>query len=214
MHKVVAPTRLVGMAGSLRKDSYSRAVLLGLQDALAVSARLEICDLRLPLYNEDEDGPAAPDDVRAFRNAIAASDGAVIVTPEYNHGIPGVLKNALDWASRPFGQSALIGKPVLVMSISPAFTGGVRAQAQVNETLLAIQARIVSGAQIVIGGITDKVRDGTLVDESCLRFARAGLDRLVAMSRSDHPSQRQSAWPEKVGAHATDYKATHNGKAM
>lgn len=179
MHNLVAKAHLVGLAGSLRKNSYSHAILSSLQARLAAAATLEIRDLRLPLYSEDEDGAATPQDVRSFRQAIGASEGVVIVTPEYNHGIPGVLKNALDWASRPFGESVLIGKPVVVMSVSPAFTGGVRAHAQVNETLLAIQARIVPGPQVVIGGAAEKIRDGILVDEACERFALAAVDRLM-----------------------------------
>jgi chromate reductase, NAD(P)H dehydrogenase (quinone) len=184
MNKIGIPTRLVGLAGSLRKASYSRAILSGLRDNLPPPVILEIRDLQLPLYNEDEDRPGAPnsDGVRLFRNAIDVSDGVIIVTPEYNHGIPGVLKNALDWASRPFGKSVLIDKPVLVISVSPAFTGGVRAQAQVNETLLSIPARIVPGPQVVIGGVAAKMRDG-VIDQSFLSFALEALDRLVAMSR-------------------------------
>ncbi|WP_024509416.1 NAD(P)H-dependent oxidoreductase [Bradyrhizobium sp. ARR65] len=184
MHNRVAKAHFVGVAGSLRKASYSSAVLSSLRDHAAEMATLEILDLRLPLYSEDDDGAATPEAVRDFRQAIGASDGVVIVTPEYNHGIPGVLKNALDWASRPFGRSVLIGKPVLAMSVSPAFTGGVRAHAQVNETLLAIQARIVPGPQVVIGSVAEKIRDGILVDESCQRFALAALDRLIKISGS------------------------------
>jgi chromate reductase len=184
MHKPVAKAHLVGIAGSLRKASYSSAILSSLRDHVAAMATLEIRDLRLPLYSEDDDGSATPQDVHDFRQAIGAGDGVVMVTPEYNHGIPGVLKNALDWASRPFGESVLIGKPVLVMSVSPAFTGGVRAHAQVNETLLAIQALIVPGPQVVIGSVAEKIRDGILVDESCQRFAAAALDRLIEMSRN------------------------------
>lgn len=101
MHKTVGMARLIGMAGSLRGSSYLSAVLSGLRENLLSAAQIEIFDLRLPFYNEDKDGPAAPEGVRAFRDAIRASDGVVIVTPEYNHGIPGVLKNALDWASGP-----------------------------------------------------------------------------------------------------------------
>ncbi len=112
---------------------------------------------------------------------MAGSDGVVIATPEYNHGVPGVLKNALDWASRPLGGAALTGKPVLVISVSPAFTGGVRAQAQVNETLLAIHSRPVLGPQVVIGNVADKVSDGRLTDEPSLRFALSAIDRLVAL---------------------------------
>jgi chromate reductase len=190
MYKIAAQTRLVGMAGSLRKASCSAGVLSGLRENLFAPAELVTCDLQLPLYNEDEDGAAAPQQVRAFREAIRASDGVVIVTPEYNHGIPGVLKNALDWASRPFGQSAFIDKPVLVISVSTAFTGGVRAHAQVNETLLAIGARIVSGPQVVIGGIANKIKNGLLADEASLSFSLGALDRLIAMSRNDRASQR------------------------
>ena len=182
MHDIGTPTRLVGLAGSLRKASYSRAILLGIRHNLPAAVKLEICDLQLPLYDEDEDGADTPDNVRRFRNAIAASDGVVIVTPEYNHGIPGVLKNALDWASRPFGKSVLVDKPVLVITVSTAFTGGVRAQAQVNETLLSIPARMLAGPQVVLGGIATKVKDG-IVDSSFLGFALEALDRLVAMSR-------------------------------
>jgi chromate reductase, NAD(P)H dehydrogenase (quinone) len=174
--------RLLGVPGSLRRDSYSLAVLRGLQSALAPAVDLQIGDLRLPLYDQDEDGPSTPETVQAFRHAVEESDAVVIVTPEYNHGIPGVLKNALDWASRPLGRSALTGKPVLVISVSPAFTGGVRAQAQTNETLLAIQACPVLGPQVVIGSVADKIKDGRLTDEPSLRFALSAIDRLIALS--------------------------------
>jgi chromate reductase len=180
MDKIITSARLVGLSGSLRKASFSRATLAGLRNTLPENIRLEIRDLQLPLYNEDEDGPAAPATVLSLRQAIAGSDGVVIVTPEYNHGMPGVLKNALDWASRPFGKSVLIDKPVLVVSVSPGFTGGVRAQAQVNETLLSIPARVMGGPQVVIGGIAGKIRDGVLIDEAGLSFASAALRRMVA----------------------------------
>lgn len=179
------PTRLVGLPGSLRNASFSRATLASLRDNLPASAGLEIVSPRLPLYNEDEDGDNAPEEVQHFRNAIASSAGLIIVTPEYNHGIPGVLKNALDWASRPYGKSVLIEKPVLVISVSPAFTGGARAHAQVNETLLSIPARLVAGAQVVIGSVAEKLSMGAL-DQSFLSFALQSVDRLIALSRQ-HP---------------------------
>src|SRR5258708_38930986 len=91
----------------------------------------------------------------------------------------GVLKNGLAWASRPYGQWALGGKPVLTMTASPAFTGGVRAQQQMNETLASIPARLVPRPQIVIGGVHAKVRDARLVDEVALRFALVGADDLL-----------------------------------
>jgi chromate reductase len=94
------------------------------------------------------------------------------------------LKNALDWASRQYGQSTLMRKPVLTMTASPAFTGGVRAQQQMNETLLSIPARPVLRPQIVIGGVHEKVRDGRLIDEAVLSFALAGVDDLLEEIRT------------------------------
>jgi chromate reductase len=193
---ITGPVRLLGLPGSLRRESFSLAILRGLQARLGAGVSLDIRDLNLPLYNQDEDGPDGPEAVHAFRRVIAEAAGLVISTPEYNHGIPGVLKNALDWASRPYGQSVLTEKPVLVISSSPAFLGGVRAQAQLNETLLSVQAVLVPGPQVVIGDVAAKVRDGKLVDEASLEFALASIRKLAALSRS---TARFSA-PETVGA--------------
>jgi chromate reductase, NAD(P)H dehydrogenase (quinone) len=181
--------RLLGLSGSLRRSSYSTAVLRGLRGSLAPRAALEIFPLhRLPLYNEDDDAEHAPESVRTLRSAIEASDGVIIVSPEYNHGMSGVLKNALDWASRPHELSVLRKKPVLTMTASPAFTGGARAQQQMNETLAAVQAWPVLRPQIVIGGVHEKVRDGHLVDETVLSFALAGIDDLFEAIRVARPS--------------------------
>ena len=118
-----------------------------------------------------------------FLDAIASCDGVVIVTPEYNHGVPGVLKNALDWASRPFGRSALTKKPTLAISVSSAFTGGARAHAQLNETLLSIPATVLGGPQVVIGNIGEKVAKGVLVDQPSLHFALTALRQMISVCR-------------------------------
>jgi len=180
--------RLLGLSGSLRRASNSTAVLHGLLDALAPKAALKIFPLHgVPLYNEDDDdGEHVPEQVRALRSAIASSDGVIMISPEYNHGMSGVLKNALDWASRPYGRSTLMRKPVLTMTASPAFTGGVRAQQQMNETLVSIPARPVLRPQIVIGSVHEKVRDGRLIDEAALSFALAGVDDLLEEIRRAH----------------------------
>lgn len=187
MLEILAPVKLVGLPGSLRKDSFSRATLIGLRDILPDKVMLQIFDLQLPLYNQDDDRSDAPDEVSRFRKGIAGSDGVVIVTPEYNHGIPGVLKNALDWASRPFGKSVLTNKPVLAISISPAFTGGVRAHAQLNETLLSIPALVLGGPQVVIGNIGSKIKEGVLVDQPSLTFALTAVRRIVTLTRINSP---------------------------
>src|SRR5260370_12916265 len=177
--------RLLGLSGSLRRASYSTAVLRGLQDTLGLRSALDIFPLHaIPLYNEDDDAGHAPESVRDLRSAIDASDGVIMISPEYNHGMSGVLKNALDWASRPYGRSVLRSKPVLTMTASPAFTGGVRAQQQMNETLASIPARPVLRPQIVIGSVHEKVRDGRLVDEAALGFAIAGVDDLIEEIRA------------------------------
>jgi chromate reductase, NAD(P)H dehydrogenase (quinone) len=187
MHEILPSIKLLGLSGSLRNSSFSRATLIGLRDNLPEKVTIEICDPKLPLYNEDDDRADAPGQVVRFRDAIANTDGVVIVTPEYNHGLPGVLKNALDWASRPFGKSVLMNKPALAISVSPAFTGGVRAHAQLNETLLAIPALVLGGPQVVIGSINDKIRDGVLVDEPSLSFALSTLRRMIAQCRLGSP---------------------------
>src|SRR6202048_1531746 len=107
---------LLGLSGSLRRASNSTAVLRGLQDALAPRAALNIFLLHgMPLYNEDDDAEHAPESVRALRSAIETSDGVIMISPEYNHGMSGVLKNGLARASRPFGSSVLSGQPVLTI---------------------------------------------------------------------------------------------------
>src|SRR3979490_2854150 len=150
---------LLGLSGSLRRASNSTAVLRGLQDALTSRAALNIFPLNaIPLYNEDDDAEHAPESVRALRSAIDASDGVIMISPEYNHGMSGVLKNALDWASRPYGRSVLKSKPGLTMTASPGFTGGGRVQ--------------------------EKGRDGRLIDEAALNFALAGVDDLIEEIRA------------------------------
>jgi chromate reductase len=174
------PFRLLGLSGSLRRASANTAVLRALQEALASRAELTIFPLdEVPPYNPDLDGENAPEAVRALREAIAASDGLIVVSPEYNYGMSGVLKNALDWASRPAMRSPLKGKPALIMTASPAFTGGVRAQAQIREALAATLARVVARPQVVIAGVHEKVKDGRLVDEAALRFALEAVDDLL-----------------------------------
>ena len=137
-----SPYRLLGICGSLRANSFSCAVLTALAKAVAAKAEFEYADVgAVPHFNQDLFVDPLPQGVRALHDQIAVADGLVIVSPEYNHGIPGVLKNALDWASRPHNGSPLRNKPVLIATSSPAVTGGVRAQYQIRETLISALAR-------------------------------------------------------------------------
>jgi chromate reductase len=171
--------RLLGISGSLRAGSYSTAVLVAFAGATAAEAEWDHADIGLlPLFNQDHFVDPLPSAVAGFRAQIAAVDGIVIVSPEYNHGIPGVLKNALDWASRPHNASPLLGKPVLVVTASLAFTGGVRAQHQIRETLVSALARPVITPEIVVGLVGTKIADGRFEDETTIAFAQVGFAAL------------------------------------
>lgn len=181
--------RLVGISGSVRKASHNTAILRTLQERLPQDVELELLPLdALPLYNGDLE-PEPPPAVVAFKAALKQADGLVLCTPEYNAGTSGVLKNALDWASRPASAAPLRGKSVLIMSSSPAFTGGARAHGQLRETLASTLSRVVVHPPVVIGGVHDKIKDGRLVDESNIQFALGAIAALVEEARADSPAQ-------------------------
>jgi chromate reductase len=143
----------------------------------------------IPFYNEDLDVQPALPPVADLRSKGAGSDGIVIATPKYNRGVPGVLKNALDWASRPAFASCFRGKPVLIISSAPAFTGGVRAQYQLRETLSSMLAHIVPGREVIVAGVNARMSHGRFTDEESLAFIATGLNRL----REEVLSQRAVA---------------------
>lgn len=172
--------KLLGIYGSLRKEAYTKAVLETVKDEVADRATIEIFPLHdIPLYNSDLEETGVPDAVTRFKNAIQEADGLVIVSPEYNYGVTGVLKNAIDWASRPGYNSVLKGKPVVVMSSSMAFTGGVRAHEQLRHALSGILARVIAIPEIVIGEVHNKVNNGRLTDAISLKYAVGGVDYLL-----------------------------------
>jgi chromate reductase, NAD(P)H dehydrogenase (quinone) len=189
-----AKPRLLGISGSLRKASTNTAILKALAETVADKASLELFPLNdIPPYDQDIDIDPPPMAVAAFRETIAAADGVVISSPEYNYGMSGVLKNALDWASRPYGKSRLTGKPVLTITASAASTGGVRAQGQLNETLTAIAALVVLRPQSVIGSVLQKMTDGRFTDETSLKFLSAAIDDLLRDITKTQAVTRQEA---------------------
>jgi chromate reductase len=177
--------RVIGISGSLRRDSYCTAILRTLRDQLPEQVTLDIFELtRIPLYNQDDEAENFPSSVQTFKDAVARCDGVVIASPEYNYGMPGVLKNALDWASRPINNSPFAGKPTLVMTASPAFTGGVRAQIQIAETLRAMLAHVVATPQVVVPAVHTKIENGKLKDPVSVDYAMKAIDSLlVAVKR-------------------------------
>ncbi len=171
--------RILGISGSLRHGSFCTGLIRSLAQHVPDRIHItfhEISDI--PLYNEDVEKEGTPAGVLRLSRAVAASDGVLIVTPEYNHGIPGVLKNALDWVSQPFQKSVFRHKPVSSISTSVAFTGGVRAQYQLRETLHSMLAIVVPGPEVVVGGVHTKVAGHCLLDEKTLGYMMRTLDLL------------------------------------
>ena len=172
--------KLLGLSGSIRSASTSTAVLKTVAERLPAGVNMTIFPLNpIPIYNADEDGEKMPGSVHDLKEAIASSDAVILCSPEYNYGMSGVLKNALDWASRPAYHSPLRNKPALIMTSSPGLLGGVRAHQQVRDTLVACLARVIAVAPVAIGGVYQKVTDGKLVDEESIGFVLAAVEELL-----------------------------------
>src|SRR4051812_16176053 len=160
--------RVLGIAGSLRPGSYNRKLLLAAHELLPADVELELFDglKAVPPYDEEDDVEPAPAAVARLRAAIAGADAILFATPEYNSSIPGQLKNALDWASRPLATNVLRNKPVAVVGASTGAFGAVWAQAELRKVLSAIGARVVE-VEVALGHAPQRFdEDGTLVDEN------------------------------------------------
>jgi chromate reductase len=170
--------KLLIVPGSLRAASSARATAQALVRRLGDRAECTTADIgTLPLYNADlTDDPA----VAGFIASVAAADGVVFVTPEYNYSVPGVLKNAIDWASRPSYQSVFVGKPCFVMSVSGGALGGVRALGHLRIVLGAMLAEVFTCQDIVVPMANTKVTDGELTDAAALAFAEERLHQFLA----------------------------------
>ncbi len=186
------PLKMLAISGSLRAASFSTDILRAMSQEFA-DLTIAVRTLEgIPLYNEDLDIEPALVPIAEIRAEIRESDGVVIATPEYNHGIPGVLKNALDWASRPAFASCFRGKPVLIITSASGGTGGVRAQYQLRETLVSMLAHIVPGREIFLAGVENRVRNGSFTDADTLRVVRKGIDALRKEILS-RPAQKEGA---------------------
>lgn len=176
MSKQTRPLKIVGICGSIRTGSQSRVLLRSVAALLPSQTQFRELNIgELPHYNEDDDGSAPPEPVTMARNAVERADAVIVITPEFNHGIPGVLKNTLDWLSRPAFAGCFIDKPVMFATISPGALGGVRAQHQLRETLSSMLCRLFPLMEIAVGHVHGKLDDGRLTDESTIRHINAVL---------------------------------------
>jgi chromate reductase, NAD(P)H dehydrogenase (quinone) len=175
--------KILGISGSLRRDSHNRRLLLEAAELFPPGTELELYDglKTLPHYDEDDDRDDEVDPaVTALRDAIAGADAILIATPEYNSSVPGALKNAIDWASRPRGAAALLGKPVLVLSASIGSFGGVWAHADLKKILRTAGARVVDEELAVPRAHVRLAEDGRLLDDELRERLAAQVDSLLA----------------------------------
>lgn len=180
-------TRILGLSGSLRSASMNTALLRYLGTCFPDGVVLDIYDYEaVPLYSGDLDPPPS---VEALKAAIGAADGVLIATPEYNYSVPGVLKNAIDWASRPAYRSVFLGKPTGVVSASASFVGGARAQQHLKTILLGMGTPVYAAPELLVGAGQTKITHGVLTDETTQGFARAyatGFAAWVAATKRSH----------------------------
>ncbi len=177
----VAQQRILGFSGSLRAASYNRALLRAASEEAPEGMTIETFDLAdIPLYNKDVEDHGDPEPVASFKEAISRCDAVLIATPEYQHGISGVLKNALDWASRPPGASVMEGKPAAMMGASRSPAGTARAHLQLRQTLTYLQADMVTRPEVLVAHARQKFdEEGRFTDESGRKFMAELLQALA-----------------------------------
>lgn len=178
---------ILTIAGSLRKDSFSLKIAHALAKLAPASLKLEVITLAgISFFNQDLEG-APPADWLAFRDKVQKSDGVIFVTPEYNRAIPGVLKNAIDVGSRPYGKSSFNGKPVGIVSNSPGPLGGVSAAKTLQNILPGIAGPIMQQPEIYLNAVGDAFdAEGNLTKESLKPVLQAYIDAFAAHVAKHH----------------------------
>src|SRR5665213_91317 len=178
------PMTILGIAGSLRRQSYNRAALRAAQQLVPAGVKIEVFELDgIPAFNEDDEKNPPPRVVE-FKRRIREADAILIVTPEYNYSVPGVLKNAIDWASRPYGDSAWSGKPAAIMGASVGAIGTARAQYHLRQIMVFLNMFPINQPEVMIGHAATRFdKEGNLTDEPTKDFIRHLLTNLVAWTR-------------------------------
>jgi chromate reductase len=163
---------VAAFAGSLRRDSYNRALLRAAQEVAPPGMTISILEIGdVPLYNADVEAEGEPEPVARFKAAIRDADGLLIATPEYNHGVPGVTKNAVDWASRPPRNAPLNGKPVAILGASPGQTGTARGQSQLRQAFEFTNSYCMAQPEILVYRAHEKFdAEGRLTDEKTREY--------------------------------------------
>lgn len=184
MTMLTPPLHILGISGSLRKLSYNSAALRAASALLPERATMEIFDLSpIPMYDDDVREQGFPSAVRQLREKIAAADAVLIATPEYNYSIPGPLKNAIDWASRPPSQP-FDGKPVAIMGASPGAFGTARAQYHLRQVFVFMNGMLLNKPEVMISACNTKFdAQGRLTDEATAEHMRKFLSAFADWMR-------------------------------
>ena len=177
-------TTILGFAGSLRKGSFNKSLLSAALELVPDGATLEIFDLEgIPPFNQDQESQP-PERVKEFKARIRAADAILIATPEYNYSIPGVLKNAIDCASRPYGDNVFEGKPVALMGASIGMLGTARAQYHLRQSMVFLNMHPMNKPEVMVPFAADKVdKTGKLTDDKTRQKIRELLESLVAWTK-------------------------------
>jgi chromate reductase len=178
------PLTILGIAGSLRKESFNRAALRAAQQLAPEGVKVESFELDgIPPFNQDNEAQP-PAVVAEFKKRIRAADAILLVTPEYNYSIPGVLKNAIDWASRPYGDSAWEGKPVAVIGASGGVLGTARAQYHLRQVFIFLNMHPINRPEVMIGNASQRFdQQGNLTDENSRKLIRQLIENLATWTR-------------------------------
>lgn len=175
--------KVLGVAGSLRRASYNRALLHAARELAPPGMEIILFEqlAEIPLFDQDLEARGDPEPVAAFKRAIAQADGLLIATPEYNYGVPGVLKNAIDWASRPPAATPLKGKAAALMGASGGTSGTVRAQLAWRQTFLFTETRLMGKPELLVPRAPDKFEaNGNLTDEPTRQRLKKFLEAFAA----------------------------------
>ena len=185
----MTPLKILAIPGSLRRASFNRALARAVVDLVPAGVIVELTDLRdIPIFDDDVSVVGAPPAVVALKASIAAADAVFIATPEYNYGVPGVLKNAIDWTSRG-GNQPWKGKPVAIAGASNGGFGTVRAQIALRPVLECLDARLVASPQVHVSFAQDKIdAEGRLTDEETRTRLRKLLEILVSRIPERRPA--------------------------
>ncbi len=175
---------ILGIAGSLRRESYNRSLLQAAVELAPEGARIETFDIDgIPGFNQDDE-QNPPEQVVDLKQRIRSADAVLFVTPEYNYSVPGVLKNAIDWASRPYGDSAWTGKPAAIMGATVGTIGTARAQYHLRQMFVFLNMYAVNQPEVMVANAHKHFdQDGKLTDETAKKLIRQLLEELVRWTK-------------------------------